>query len=82
MGLNFKEVDVLGNIINDTFGYGSTNHGEGGQRYTASGQGTPSSVSTKSVLHGDVLTITSLAVVNLGPIGTQHQEIAKIEKRN
>lgn len=79
MALNFEEINVLGNIINDTFGRGSTNQGEGGSRYSSGGTGTHSSVATKASLQGDVLTITSLAVINLSHIGTQHQEIAKCE---
>ena len=79
MALNFKEVNILGNILNDTFGAGSTNYGEGGSRYTAAGVASNSSVVTKSSLHGNILTVTSLAVINLSHIHTQHQEIAKSE---
>jgi len=79
MPLNFEEVNVLGNIINDTYGKGSTNYGEGGSRYTSYGPGTHSSVVTKSALHGETLTVTSLSVINLSHIQTQHQEIAKCE---
>ena len=79
MPLNFEEVNVLGNIINDTFGKGSTNYGEGGNRYTAYGPGNHSSVVTKSSLQGEILTVTSLSVINLAHIHTQHQEIAKCE---
>ena len=79
MALNFEEVNVLGNIINDTYGQGSTNYGEGGTRYTPVGAGNHSSVVTKSSLQGDVLTVTSLSVVNLAHIHAQHQEIAKCE---
>ena len=79
MALNFEEINILGNIINDTFGIGSTNYGEGGSRYTSIGAGNNSSVVTKSSLQGDILTVTSLSVVNLSHIHTQHQEIAKCE---
>ena len=79
MALSFEEVNILGNITNDTFGAGSTNYGEGGSRYTMAGAGNNSSVVTKSSLHGDVLTVTSLAIINLSHIHTQHQEIAKCE---
>ena len=72
MALNFNEVNVLGNIINDTYGKGSTNYGEGGTRYTAVGAGNHSSVVTKSSLQGDILTVTSLSVINLSHIHTQH----------
>jgi len=79
MPLNFEEVNVLGNIINDTYGKGSTNYGEGGSRYTPVVSGHQSSVVTKSSLHGEILTVTSLSVINLSHIQTQHQEIAKCE---
>tara|TARA_A100001011_G_C14264529_1_gene824046 strand:- start:541 stop:972 length:432 start_codon:yes stop_codon:yes gene_type:complete len=79
MSLNFEEVNVLGNIINDTYGKASTNQGELGRGYSPGGTGVPSSVATKASLHGDKLTITSLAIINLGPISSQHHEISKIE---
>lgn len=88
MALNFEEVNVLGNIINDTFGRPSTQTGyssadKGGNLayggYAGGGTGTANTVVTKSSLHGDILTVTSLAVVNLSHIHTQHQEIAKTE---
>jgi len=79
MALNFEEVNVLGNIINDTYGKGSTNYEEGGSRFTAAGPGNHSSVVSKSSLQGEILTVTSLAVINLAHIHTQHQEIAKCE---
>ena len=79
MALNFEEVNILGNIIKDTYGKGSTNYGEGEKRYTAFGPGNHTSTVTKSVLHGEVLTVTSLAVVNLTSPSTQHQEIVKCE---
>ena len=79
MALNFHEINILGNITDDTFGKGSTNYGEGSSRYTAAGPGNHSSVITKSSLHGEILTVTSLAVINLANLHTQHQEIAKCE---
>ena len=79
MALSFEEINVLGNIINDTFGKGSTNYGEGASRYTAAGAGNHSSVVTKSSLQGEMLTVTSLAVINLSHIHVQHQEITKCE---
>lgn len=79
MSLNFEEVNILGNIINDTYGKGSTNYGDGGSRYTAVGPGNHSSVVNKASLQGEILTITSLSVINLAHIHTQHQEIAKCE---
>ena len=79
MALSFEEVNILGNITNDTYGTGSTNYKEGGSRYTAVGPGNHSSVVTKSSLSGDILTVTSLSVINLSHIHLQHQEIAKCE---
>ena len=83
MALSFEEVNVLGNLINDTYGKGSTNYGEaestlGG--YTRGGPGNSSSVVTKASLQGDNLCVTSIAVVNLGPISHQHQVIQDNEK--
>ena len=78
MALNFEEINILGNITNDTFGAGSTNYDEGGSRYTPIATGN-ASVVTKSSLQGEILTVTSLSVINLSHIHTQHQEIAKCE---
>ena len=88
MPLSFEEVNILGNIINDTYGkpstqtgYSSVEHG-GNPAYggfSRGGTGTANTVATKSSLHGDILTVTSLAVINLSHIHTQHQEIAKCE---
>ena len=82
MALSFEEVNVLGNLVNDTYGKGSTNYGEaestlGG--YTRGGPGNSSSVVTKASLQGDNLCVTSIAVVNLGPHGHQQQVIQKTE---
>ena len=79
MALNFEEVNILGNIINDTYGKGSTNYDEGGSRYTVHGPGNQSSVVTKSTLHGEILTVTSLSIVNLTSPSTQHQQISNCE---
>mgnify|MGYP001341350314 CR=1 FL=1 len=79
MSLNFEEINILGNIINDTYGKSSTGYGAAEREYTHQGPGTQSSVVTKSSLQGEVLTVTSLAIINLGPIGTQHHEITKCE---
>lgn len=83
MSLNFEEVNILGNLTNDTFGKGSTNNGSNtpgmGLGYTPIGQGNASSVATKSSLQGSMLCVTSLAIVNLGPHGQQHQVINNTE---
>ncbi len=78
MALSFEEVNVLGNLINDTYGQGSTNYGDpdttlGG--YSRTGPGSASSVVTKASIQGDVLCVTAIAVVNLGPISHQHKII-------
>ena len=88
MSLNFDEVNILGNIINDTFGKPSTQTGYSSEKlggnpayggYSRGGTGTANTVVTKSSLHGEILTVTSLAVINLASLHTQHQEIAKVE---
>ena len=88
MALSFEEVNMLGNLINDTYGKPSTSTGyssadTGGNLryggYSAGGPGTVNSVVTKSSLQGEVLCVTSLCIVNLGPHGHQHQVIQKTE---
>ena len=88
MALNFEEVNILGNIINDTWGKPSTQTGyssaeRGGNPayggYAGGGTGTANTVATKSTLQGEMLVVTSLAVINLANLHTQHQEIAKVE---
>ena len=88
MALNFEEVNVLGNLINDTYGkpstqtgYSSVEHG-GNPRYggySAGGTGTVNSVATKASLQGERLCVTSLCIVNLGPHGHQQQVIQQTE---
>ena len=54
MSLNFEEVNVLGNLINDTFGKASTNTGyssvedDGNPRYGGYASTSASSVATKA----------------------------------
>ena len=88
MALSFEEVNVLGNIINDTWGKPSTQTGynsvfQGGNPayggYASGGTGSANTVATKSTLQGEMLVVTSLAVINLANLSTQHQEIAKVE---
>ena len=83
MSLNFEEVNILGNLINDSYGKGSTNYGEKtpgmSLGYTPVGSGHASSVVTKSSLQGEMLCVTSLCIVNLGPHGHQHQVIQQTE---
>jgi len=88
MALSFEEINVLGNIINDTWGKPSTQTGyssvsQGGNPayggYASGGTGSANTVATKSVLQGEMLVVTSLAVINLANLSTQHQEIAKVE---
>ena len=88
MALSYEEVNVLGNLINDTYGKPSTQTGyssaeQGGNLryggYSAGGPGTVNSVVTKSSLQGETLCVTSLCIVNLGPHGHQHQVIQQTE---
>jgi hypothetical protein len=80
MALSFEEMNILGNIINDTYGKSSTTGGR--QKVPGLGgysHGSANSVATKVSLDGNIMRITSLAIINLGHIGMQHQEIAKCE---
>lgn len=82
MALSFEEMNILGNLVNDTYGIPSTQTGYGDSKlggYSMGGTGTANSVVTKSSFDGNVMHVTSLAIINLGPIGMQHQEIAKCE---
>ncbi len=83
MSLSFEEVNILGNLTNDTFGKSSTNSKSNtpgmGLGYTPVGSGNASSVATKASLQGSNLCVTSLAIVNLGPHGQQHQVISNTE---
>jgi len=83
MSLSFEEVNILGNLINDSYGKGSTNYKEKtpgmSLGYTPVGTGNASSVVTKSSLQGEMLCVTSLCIVNLGPHGHQHQVIQQTE---
>ena len=75
MSLNFEEVNVLGNLINDTYGKSSTTSPwpSRSKSYEAS------STSTKASLQGSTLCVTSLCIKNLGPHGHQHQVIQDTE---
>ena len=85
MSLNFEEVNVLGNLINDTFGKASTNTGyssvedDGNPRYGGYASPSTSSVATKASLQGEQLCVTALCIKNLGPHGQQHQVIQDTE---
>lgn len=88
MALSFEEMNILGNLTNDTFGKPSTQTGYSSAEYGGNpayggyargGTGTANSVATKAAFDGNVMHVTSLAIVNLGHIGMQHQEIAKCE---
>ena len=73
MSLNFEEVNILGQILNDTFGQSST----GADRYKKDALG--ASVAVKPSLSGSTLSIMAIAIKNLGSHGQQHSEIAKCE---
>jgi len=79
MALSFEEMNILGNITNDTYGKPSTIGEYGESRLGGYTSGSANSVATKVAFVGNVMHITSLAIINLGPIGVQHQEITKCE---
>ena len=75
MSLSFEEVNILGNLMNDTYGKSSTT-----SPYPSRlGKYDESTVSTKGSLQGDKLCVTSLCIKNLGPHGQQHQVIHDTE---
>ena len=85
MALSFEEVNVLGNLINDTYGKSSTHTGYstaelgGNLRYGGYSSRSDNSVVTKSSLQGEQLCVTALCIKNLGPHGHQHQVIQDTE---
>jgi hypothetical protein len=84
MSLSFEEVNILGQIINDTWGKGSTNYDDDQfeSRYGGSSlkrQGANNSVVTKASLSGNILCVTAVGIYNLGPISHQHQVISTAE---
>ena len=85
MALSFKEVNVLGNLTNDTFGKYSTQGGynssenDGDPKYGGYSSHLDNSVVCKASLQGEQLCVTSLCIKNLGPHGHQHQVIEDTE---
>lgn len=86
MSLSFEEVNILGDLINDSWGKPSTQTGynsEDGGRYggysSPYSTGSANTVTTKFSLQGNILCVTSLCIVNLGRYGSQHQVIAQTE---
>ena len=85
MSLSFEETNVLGNLINDTFGKYSTqgdynsSENDGDLRYGGYSSQSDNSVVCKASLLGDQLCVTSLCIKNLGPHGHQHQVIQDTE---
>jgi hypothetical protein len=79
MTLSFEELNILGNITNDTYGKPSTTGDYGESRLGGYSTGNANSVATKASFDGNIMHITSLSIINLGPIGMQHQEITKCE---
>lgn len=84
MSLTFEEVNILGNILNDSFGKASTGYDDdqfesryGG--FSANRQGGHNSVVVKASLEGDCLCVTAVGIYNLGPHSHQHQVIAMAE---
>mgnify|MGYP003146116000 CR=1 FL=1 len=82
MSLSNEEFNLLADLTNDTFGYGSTEDQYGDDSlggYYPIKQNTSSTTVTKFEFQGDTLIVKCLAVVNLGMIGQQHQQIASAE---
>lgn len=85
MALSFEEVNVLGNLINDTFGKYSTRgeynsaEDDGDLRYGGYSSKSDNSVVCKASLQGEQLCVTSMCIKNLGPHGHQHQVIQDTE---
>ena len=85
MALSFEEVNVLGNLINDTFGKYSTrgeynsDGDDGDLRYGGYSSKSDNSVVCKASLQGEQLCVTSMCIKNLGPHGHQHQVIQDTE---
>ena len=85
MALSFEEINVLGNLINDTFGNYSTQgsyssaENDGNLSYGGYSSRSDNSVVTKSSLQGEQLCVTSLCIKNLGLHGQQHKVIQDTE---
>ena len=79
MSLSFEELNILGNITNDSYGRGSTDSYDYKPRLGGGVRVSDSSVVVKSSIDGDIMHVTALTIINLGHIGMQHQEIAKCE---
>ena len=89
MSLSFEEVNILGNIINDTFGKSSTGYDEdqfdsslgGFTKFKIGGheQGSHDTIVVKCSLEGELLNITAVGIYNLGPHSHQHQVINNAE---
>ena len=73
MSLNFDEINVLGQIINDTYGKSST--GEG--RYK--NDPTNASVAIKASLEGNKMHLMAITIKNLGPHNQQHKAVLDCE---
>lgn len=79
MALSFEEMNILGNIVNDTYGKVSTTGDYNDSKLGGYSTLASSSVATKASFEGNKMHVTSISVINLGHIGMQHQEIAKCE---
>ena len=73
MSLNFEEVNIIGQLINDTFGKSST--GMDRYKHDTSGAG----VAIKASLSGNILVLMGIAIKNLGTHGQQYKEITSCE---
>jgi hypothetical protein len=82
MNLSQEELNILSDLTNDTFGYSSTEDLYGEDRlggYYPIKQNTSSTTVIKYEFQGDTLIVKCIAVINLGMIGQQHQQIAAAE---
>lgn len=89
MSLSFEEINVLGNIINDTYGKSSTGYDDdqfdstlgGYTKFEIGGhrQGSHDTIVVKCSLEGERLCVTAVGIYNLGPHSHQHQVINAAE---
>ena len=89
MSLSFEEVNILGNIINDTYGKSSTGYDDdqldstlgGYSKFEIGGhrQGSHDTIVVKCSLEGEALCVTAVGIYNLGPHAYQHQVINAAE---
>ena len=82
MSLSFEEYNIIGDLINDTLGYASTESQYGEDKlggYYPIKQNTSSTTVIKYELQGESMIIKCLAVINLGTISNQRDQIQAAE---